>query len=350
MNRRQKIIISVTGIFLVLLILVGLTYAYFLTQIQGNDEDKSITVTTANLVLEYGDGNGILNPANALTPGDKVKFKDANNNVVEAKTFTVTNKGNSKSDYVVVIEDVVITNVSDGTSTTFQSNDFRYTLTCTKNDGTKCNEVKDLSVFPINGGILIGNDSEVGEVHTYSLSMWYIETGKNQTNDMNKTLSAKVNIKDISKVANPYETGNEEVDNANLAYNIINNALTKKYGTSLLNTSVTPVAEQISSYKTGKKVKKTVDFASYEWIYAETFEEIDAGGGEEVTECTDDLIGMWLLENSGGFFDYYGTYIIQVVDCDGDKPMYMAEEMIPEKTLSVTNDDYGTSYYYRGAV
>ena len=51
MNRRQKIIVSVTGIFIVLLILVGLTYAYFLTRITGNTNDKSISVTTANLEL-----------------------------------------------------------------------------------------------------------------------------------------------------------------------------------------------------------------------------------------------------------------------------------------------------------
>ena len=56
MNRKQKIIVSVTGIFIVLLILVGLTYAYFLTRIQGNTNTKSISVTTADLKLTYGDG------------------------------------------------------------------------------------------------------------------------------------------------------------------------------------------------------------------------------------------------------------------------------------------------------
>ena len=53
MNRKQKIIVSITGIFLVVMILVGLTYAYFLTKITGNTNDKSISVSSANLVLEY---------------------------------------------------------------------------------------------------------------------------------------------------------------------------------------------------------------------------------------------------------------------------------------------------------
>ena len=58
MTKKNKIIVSITGIFLILLILVGLTYAYFLTRIQGNTNTKSISVTTADLELVYGDGNG----------------------------------------------------------------------------------------------------------------------------------------------------------------------------------------------------------------------------------------------------------------------------------------------------
>ena len=81
MNRKQKIIVSVTGIFLVLLILVGLTYAYFLTKINGNTNDKSISVTTANLILKYDDINDILISENAVEPGKSW-----------VKTFSATNK------------------------------------------------------------------------------------------------------------------------------------------------------------------------------------------------------------------------------------------------------------------
>ena len=57
MNRKQKIIVSVAGICLVLMILVGLTYGYFLTKISGNTNISSINVTTAYLALKYDDGN-----------------------------------------------------------------------------------------------------------------------------------------------------------------------------------------------------------------------------------------------------------------------------------------------------
>ncbi len=212
MNRKQKIIVSVTGIFIVLLILVGLTYAYFLTRIQGNTNTKSISVTTADLKLTYGDGtNQVLAPDTKLLPGS---------DAIGTKDFTVTNEGNSKTSYVVVIEDVSIT--KDGATSTFESNDFRYTLTCTKKDGTNCDGVSSQSVFPINGGVLVTNNIDVSDTQTYTLTLWYIDTGIDQSNDMGKTYNAKVNIKDTDSLTlnNPYRN---ETDT--LKKTIIDNAM-----------------------------------------------------------------------------------------------------------------------------
>ena len=91
MNRRQKIIVSIRGIFIVLLALVGLTYAYFLTQIKGNENDKSISVTTANLILEYTDGNGILEPSGKIVPGNDIKFLDSDGNEQALKPMNCPN-------------------------------------------------------------------------------------------------------------------------------------------------------------------------------------------------------------------------------------------------------------------
>ena len=57
MSRKQRITFSVVGITIVLLTLIGLTYAYYLTRIQGNTNNKSIDVTSAYLALSYDDGN-----------------------------------------------------------------------------------------------------------------------------------------------------------------------------------------------------------------------------------------------------------------------------------------------------
>ena len=237
MNRKQKIIISVTGIFIVLLILVGLTYAYFLTRIQGNTNSKSISVTTADLKLTYGDGtNQILSSDTKLIPS---------NDAIGVKDFTVTNEGDDTS-YVVVIEDVKILKASDGTTTTFNSNDFRYTLTCTKSDGSSCDGVSTQTVLPLTKGVLVGNSITAGDVHTYKLTVWYIETNTDQSEDMGKTLEAKVNITNMESV-NPYSANTNS-----LAYNIIENARTKANGTELLASPKTKVAEEIAKIKINK--------------------------------------------------------------------------------------------------
>ena len=246
MSRKQGIIVSITGIVLVSLMLIGLTYGYFLTRINGNTNTKSISVKTANLALVYGDGNGVLEVGEVLSPGDTVKFKTAGGDTVDKKTFTVTNEGNAKTDYVVVIEDVSVTYTATvvvdgethtaGTSTTFQSNDFVYKLTCTSG----CNGVDKVTTFPINGGILVGNSIDVGEEQTYELSMTYLETGLDQSSDMNKTMTARVNIKDISTI-NPYSSSTNS-----LAYNIINNAILKTNGIELLVTPKTLPAKDTS--------------------------------------------------------------------------------------------------------
>ena len=207
MNRNQKIIVSITGIFIVLLALVGLTYAYFLTQIRGNDNATSISVSTANMILEYGDGNGILSPANKLVPGSPVTFLDANGNTVSSKTFTVENKGNADiTNYAVTLENFSLTytqtgktskgvDVVAGQETTLAFPEtMRITITCTSNKGS-CNGL-DNGMLPNENAILLYNDIKIGEKHSYTLTMEYIDNGDDQSEDMNKTLSAKINIID----------------------------------------------------------------------------------------------------------------------------------------------------------
>ena len=365
MNRRQKIIVSVVGIFIVLLALVGITYGYFLTRIQGNTNTTSITVTTADLKLVYGDGNGVLTPAELLMPGKDIKFLDANGKTVESKTFTVTNEGND-TDYVVIFEDVSVTYASNGTTingnsynagdtTTFESNDFRYTLTCVERDKdgneTECNGIKYDS-FPMNGGVVVGNNIGADVVHTYTLTMKYLETGKDQSLDMNKTISAKINIEDIRRI-NPYK------ENTNsLAYNIINNSIIGKNGTELVSTPLTKVAEE-----------QSLTFYNYEETnneYTKTIEQLNATTTSLTYKFSNNPDLACKSKSSTDFKNMVGKYCcmegtnvkkllyFESYDVTSDSIMFreLTEGDISsyEMVLSQTNDDYGTSYFYRGNV
>ena len=337
MNKKQKIIVSVVGITIVLLTLLGLTYAYFLTRIQGNTNDKSISVTTANLELTYGDNSAeILGKDLTLIPSDTE---------IGTKTFTVTNNGNNTS-YVVVIENVSVTKASDGSTTTFESNDFRYTLTCTKKDGTSCDGVSTQSVFPINGGVLVGNSIKEGDVHTYTFKMWYIDTGIDQSNDMGKHLQARINITNIESMTNPYSANTNS-----LAYNIIENAKNKANGTELLSSPKTQVATAISTkWGTGKfENEQELDMSSQsEWFYGSTYDDAQPWNGGSssgsVSECSDTIVGKYisyLADNKSWY----------VKSCKSSTVAIAAVEVIDyEKNMSVAADDYGTSYYYRGNV
>ena len=222
MNRKQKIIVSITGIILVSLILIGLTYAYFLTKITGNTNTKSISVTTANLVLEYGENTNVVQGISNAEPGYSVE-----------KIFTATNKGNSTVTYGAALESIV-----NGLT---RQQDLVYTLTCTSYlkegfslasngtitgtvDGT-CNGVPTEKQFPSTStmSIMTTNTIDTTHTHAYKLTVTYKEMGVDQSTDMNKTFSAKVNIVDLRASAdkiNPYSTNKSALN-----YQIINSAL-----------------------------------------------------------------------------------------------------------------------------
>ena len=345
MNRKQKIIVSVVGITIVLLALLGITYAYYLTRIQGNTNTNSISVTTAKLELVYGDNSAeIIKGTGALTPSTDLTSAGA----IGTKTFTVTNNGNDSS-YIVIIDNVSITKVSDGTTTILASNDFRYTLTCTKSDGSSCNDVSDLTVFPINGGILVGNDIEEGDVHSYVLTLWYIDTGADQSEDMGKVYNARVNITDITQMKNPFSTGVTETDSTSLTYNILENARTEKNGTTLVNNPLTKVAEEISSSNLENGTTQNISISmSSIGAYAST--------SEDASNCYDSICNNDAVSGTPSscsdvlnkyVYDFYLSTTYYVDGCNGETPYYTISA---ETTISTTQDDYGTSYYFRGNV
>ena len=225
MSRKNKIIISVTGIILVLVTLIGLTYAYYLTRINGNTNDKSVTVSLANLELTYSDGNGLIE-ANNIVPGE----------VIATKTFSVENTGDKKViNYTVYLDDVI--------NTFTNKNDVKLTLTCTSSKGNKCTGTE--ITYPSTDTLLSINDIDVEEKHNYELKVEFIETNTDQSIDMNKELSGNIIIRDLkgtgSEITNTKGTNSVSVDNAKLLsnYRIYGNSVQEtRSGKNLLNESL----------------------------------------------------------------------------------------------------------------
>ena len=253
MSRKQRIIVSVTGIFLVLLILVGLTYAYFLTKIKGNTNSKSISVTTANLLLEYADVNDELITDSAVEPGK-----------TWTKTFVATNKGNKTVTYGVALENVV--------NTLERKDDIVYTLDCKQYSKTgfsidktnktvtgtisgTCNGVSEETTFPTIGTILVENDIADDKAQVYTLVVTYKEINVDQSVDMNKTFSAKANIVDPNNFK-PYGTNTLAtaiIDSAKIAVSASNTTRT------IYQETPTTTPGQAISTETEKTLSKTQD-------------------------------------------------------------------------------------------
>jgi len=185
MNRKQKIVVSIVGITIVLLALLGLTYAYYLTRIQGNTNTTSISITTADLKLEYSEGEDSNIDITGLMPGQDIK----------TKTFTVTNSGNNRVDnYVVAIIDV--------TNTLTRTEDLTYTLTCVQKnaEGVVTGTCRGVDTdpdteYPTQNSMIVTNSIDAEYSHEYTLKLTYENlTDTDQSIDMGSTIKGKVQI------------------------------------------------------------------------------------------------------------------------------------------------------------
>ncbi len=365
MNRRQKIIVSVTGIFLVLLLLVGLTYAYFLTQINGNENSKSISVSTANLALVYGDGNGVLKPDETIVPGT----------TVSSKTFTVKNEGNAESDYAVILENFNVTyattsgdEIAGAATSLSHPDDFKLIITCTSDvEGKTCNALDD--TLPTTNDILVTNKIAVGETQSYELSLEYEETGTDQSADMNKTLEGKINIIDtkstidIKGTVASYSNGDYvQINSVPKVSQLTSNGEYKVTG-------VEPGSHTIEVYSSDGTKKAT---QSIEIIPGE---EAGVSGNvitmtEESRTATIDITDIYEIKINENVSDINpfskGTLAYAILENaktavdnnDSIKTIYSPTPLTKpgtanketEKTLSEIEENGGISYYFRGNV
>ncbi len=193
MKRKNVIIISIAGITLVLLCLLGFTYGYFMTNINGNTNNKSINVTTAIKGLEIND----------LTEEDiNDTIEPGYENI---KLFTVKNTGNTEAGFNIYLTDLI--------NTFIRTEDVQYTLyrkagnaTINVNDFSDCTIVSS-GPLPTTNSYIATNEiiNNNGDYYTYALKVIYKNlTDVNQNVDQGKTFSFKIII-DSEKVQQTFK-------------------------------------------------------------------------------------------------------------------------------------------------
>lgn len=355
MSRKQRIVVSITGIFLVLLILVGLTYAYFLTKIKGNTNDKSISVTTANLEIEYKDNNDIIT-------GDKIEP----GTTLPSKVFTVTNNGGKSVEYSVGLVNIIntFTNIEDVV----------YTITCKSYnkegfslgiDGTingtengTCDGV-DETEFPTLNSYIVTNNIDVNKVHAYTITLTYKETGIDQSIDKNKELSAKIDIFDPKSltiqgsVTNSSENDYVLIHSKEQESNIVDGnyrfigITPDKHTITIKNRNTTDTKSTSLDVEKG-----TPSVSGSKIIYNEDKNVADMGISISSNTLTLDITKI------GTGKPTLGETILTSAQKGGENRTTLGSTVTTftsisganERVLNSAPDDYGISYYFRGNV
>ena len=352
MNRKQKLIISITGITIVMLALLGLTYGYYLTRIQGNTNTNSISITTSDLKLTYRDGTGEL-IANNIMPGDEIT----------SKTFTVENDGEQDVDaYTVALINIM-------NYFTFKD-DLEVTVSCSSNiNGGKCEGFAEdyenkvyKEKYPATNTELFSLGIKENETHTFTLTVDYLYQDFDQSDDMGKTLKGKVQIydpKDTIEVSGEV-TGYAEGDYAEIHSDVqtseIVDGVYKFVGIPADNHTVYIKNRNTGSEKsTTLEIKKgttesttngVITFTDTSKIANVVIDATNANLSTTINKVSD---GKTLLKetimsdaritknNGTPSFDSIADYKVTGDASSGEIGMYSAE------------DDYGTSWYFRGA-
>lgn len=180
MEDKKKLLIFYS-ICLIVVLIIGLSFAYFIASITGLETNSTIVLNGGTMDISYEDNSSAIF-LSGITP---------KNTPVYSKNFILTGDNttqNKKMPYTLMIS--------------IDSNDFTnkalsYTLESenTSNNGKIVSNISNTSILSSDTDIILGsgffNPGE-GSVHTYSLKFYFLDTGVDQSENMGKNFSAHI--------------------------------------------------------------------------------------------------------------------------------------------------------------
>ena len=173
-NKKFNILLILGGI----LVLVGVSYAYFAATVTGNESVSTISYEAGYLEIELDGGPSIT--ANKIIPKDTPFV---------TKTITLTGKNNSNGNMPYNIEIVVDNN-------TYTTDSITYSIegTNSSNDGVL---IPNMEYIPINNTTIIGSglfERGNNQVHTYTIKFYFLDNNTDQSANMRASFSAHIKI------------------------------------------------------------------------------------------------------------------------------------------------------------
>lgn len=180
---KDKKLIYIAIIMICLTVILGISYAWFNTIIEGNENAKKHTVTTGDLRLTYTDTDTVT-LENAF-PGDSSE-----------KTFFIKNTGTVLTSYNMYWQEL-----NNGIS----RDELVMEVTCKRlnSSGTEegtCDGVSERAVSSIIN-IKSNIEIEAGITHQYTMKVTFIDTGTEQNYNKNKSFNGKIGIENYDSLA-----------------------------------------------------------------------------------------------------------------------------------------------------
>ena len=178
----KKNIISVFVVLLLVITIVGVSYAYFTANLTGGESASTIIMNAGRLTITFSGNNELA--VNNIYPRDDEWF---------TKNFALT--GTNTTDMVMNYH---LTMVVD--NNTFSNNALSFSLTGIDVDsvGSVVN-IQSQDIPAGTGTIELGNGSfngADGSIHNYVLKIFFLNKNVNQIDDQNKSFAAHIEVDD----------------------------------------------------------------------------------------------------------------------------------------------------------
>ena len=173
----DKKYIYVVAVLLLVVVALGISYAWFSAIITGNDTAKNNKVVTGNLELTYTDTNEI--SLDNVIPGDSF-----------TKEVSVKNTGTLNAKYNLVWQSL---------TNTITNNELVIEATCKRlnSSGAVDGTCEAISQKAVSSNKIKSNISiEPGITHVYTIKVTFIDTGEPQNYNKNKSFSGKLGIEE----------------------------------------------------------------------------------------------------------------------------------------------------------
>ena len=177
MINKDKMTLFVTGMFLLLIMTTGLSYAYFSASVKGNENAKDMVVEAGTLSLVY-------------TDGPEIKVQNIKPGWSTTKEVSVKNNGTLGAYYNVIWQSL---------TNTISNNELVLSATCQRLNASGIVEgtCKSISQAPISDMTIAKRVSiEAGITHKYTFTILFKETNADQNTNQGKKFNGVLGIEE----------------------------------------------------------------------------------------------------------------------------------------------------------